>query len=207
MEWHRKSLPDSWTEGLLQEALQSKKQKGTTMTRMLTSAPAKAALALTFVFIFGGCGTTAHDAKYAQDFVPSESAKIMIGQISDTKDEGGDQEGDFDTENELRTQLEGKLSENGLLATGAAGEEYYVLSAEIVDYEPGSAAKRWLWPGYGATELSVQCTLSEGDRKVGNVFARRTVEGGGLYTAGAWKSIFDTVAGDVVEEIKSKLGV
>ena len=60
--------------------------------------------------------------------------------------------------------------------------------------------------GYGATELSVRCAVFKGDEKVGNVFARRTVEAGGLYTVGAWKGVFETVAEDLVEELKAKLG-
>lgn len=177
------------------------------MIKSKSSIWISASFALFLAVMTTGCGTTTHDATFTQDFTPAESATIMVGEISDVAPKGdrGDQE-DFDTEKELRTQLEAKLSENGMLATQSAEQGPYVLNAEITDYDPGSAGKRWIWPGYGATELSVQCTIYEGDQKVGNVFARRTIEAGGLYTAGAWKGVFESVAEDIVEELMVKLG-
>ena len=141
-----------------------------------------------------------------KNFTPDTAATIAVGEISDAAPRGnrGDQE-DFDTEAELRVQLESKLSERGMLAEGGAGGPY-VLNARIIDYEPGSAGKRWLVPGYGATELSVECTVHQGDRVIGTVYARRTVEAGGLYTVGAWRSVFETVADEIVSELQAKLG-
>ncbi len=176
------------------------------MLRTPTSTWIRAAFPLILVFVIGGCGTTSRDSSFAQDFAPIAAATIAVGEISDAAPRGnrGDQE-DFDTEAELRTQLEAKLAERGLLAEGSEGGPY-VLNARITEYEPGSAGKRWLWPGYGATELSVECTVQVGDRVVGTLYARRTVEAGGLYTVGAWKGVFATVADEIVNEIEAKLG-
>ncbi len=177
------------------------------MLRTPTSKWIRTAFPLIFVLVIGGCGTTARQSTFNQDFTPNAAAMVAVGEISDAAPRGtrGDQE-DFDTEAELRAQLESKLSERGMLSADGAEGKPYVLNARIIDYEPGSAGKRWLWPGYGATELSVECTVHEGDRVIGTVYARRTVEAGGLYTVGAWKGVFATVADEIVTELEAKLG-
>jgi hypothetical protein len=40
---------------------------------------------------------------------------------------------------------------------------------------------------------------------VGTVRVRRTVSFGGAYTSGAWRSIFGSVADDIVSELRSKI--
>lgn len=166
----------------------------------------RAAFVSVMLLALFGCGTTTHKATFSDDFAASKSMGISVGEISDVAPKGdrGDQE-HFDTEQELQIQLQAKLMESGLLADSTTEQTPYTLNAKITDYDPGSAGKRWLMPGYGATELSVECYLYEGDREVGKIFARRTVEAGGLYTVGAWKGVFETVAEEIVEDLKLKL--
>ena len=181
------------------------------MTRA-SSSPLRIAAALTFALALAlalaGCGTAAKDSAFKDDFAPARAAKITLGEVTDISPSASiSAQEDIDTEGELRAQLEAKLAETDLLADWSAKDEkVYVLNATIIDYDPGSAFGRWLWPGVGATELSVQCTLTDGDRNVGSVYARRTVEAGGFYTVGAWKDVFGTVADDIVAELKEKLG-
>ena len=167
----------------------------------------RAAFPLILVFAMSACGTTSQEAYFSPDFTPAKASKLTVGEISDVAPKGnrGDLE-NFDTETELRNQLLLKLSESGMLSAQTAQPAPYVLNARITDYDPGSAAKRWLMPGYGATELSVECTVYEGDRKVGTIVARRTVEAGGFYTVGAWKTVFETVADQIVEELQAEFG-
>ena len=167
----------------------------------------RTALPLVLVFVMSGCGETVHLATFDRDFTPNAAAMIRVGEISDAAPRGnrGDRE-DFDTEAELRIQLESILSERGMLAADGAEGEPYVLNARITAYDPGSLAKRMIVWGWGATELSVQCTVQEGDRVIGTIFARRTVEIGGIYTIGAWKSVFETVADDIANELEAKFG-
>jgi hypothetical protein len=40
---------------------------------------------------------------------------------------------------------------------------------------------------------------------VGSVEARRTVSFGGAYTIGAWKTVFASVAKDVVKELQTQM--
>jgi len=70
----------------------------------------------------------------------------------------------------------------------------------------GDAFQRWLWPGLGKTVLEVHCELQDGDRVVGRADAKRTVDAGGGYTIGAWKSIYNDVAADIVEDVSTQLG-
>ena len=80
-----------------------------------------------------------------------------------------------------------------------------IMDTKIIDYAEGDAAKRWLMPGSGATILSIQSDLRDGNDVVGSVDARRTVSAGGLYSVGAWKIIFGDLADDVVTELVSKI--
>lgn len=49
------------------------------------------------------------------------------------------------------------------------------------------------------------CQLRQDGQVVGTVDAKRTVSIGGAYTIGAWKIVFDNLAGDVVEDLRSKI--
>ncbi len=71
--------------------------------------------------------------------------------------------------------------------------------------EPGNAFARWLLPGLGATKLSIECTLREGNQEVGTITVDREVAVGGGYTIGEWKEVFEDVAKNVVKELKKKL--
>lgn len=74
-------------------------------------------------------------------------------------------------------------------------------------YEPGNAFKRWLWPGYGSTVIKLHCELTDSTnhKVIGSVDALRTVSWGGGYSIGAWKTIFASVAKDVVSELRTKI--
>lgn len=57
----------------------------------------------------------------------------------------------------------------------------------------------------GTTVLSIQCDLRDNDMLVGSAEARRTISIGGGYTVGAWKTIFSSIAKDVVKDIMSEM--
>ncbi len=128
-------------------------------------------------------------------------AKIQLGPVLDTTSSGRDVEADA----LLRNALESALSGAGLLWMGSPAEDRYTLSLQIVEYEPGNAFKRWLVPGYGATILRVHGRLV--DARSGDLAAeidhQRSVLWGGAYTIGAWKSVFASVAKDVVRDLEN----
>jgi hypothetical protein len=131
---------------------------------------------------------------------------ISVGEITNVSPPyPNDEEVELDPLQELRIQLEQQLIANGLLLTQGSTGNTFELIPEIREYRPGSAFKRWLWPGYGSTILWVESELRKGDRKVGSISTKRTVDAGGAYTAGAYKSIFGSVAEDIVTDLKKKL--
>lgn len=176
------------------------------MVRLRASMNVRTLFVVALVFVLTGCGAVAHNATFEPGFAPVPTTLVRVGNVIDSapKEKRGDQ-ANFDVIGELRTQLEDQLDQNGLLATETTDGHSYILSAEIVDYEPGSAFGRWLFPGVGSTVLSVECAFYDGETMIGTITAVRSVEAGGAYTIGAWKSIFETVAKDIVVELKQKL--
>jgi hypothetical protein len=160
----------------------------------------KLLLCFALTMVLTACGAVHHEIKLNGDFTPQAGTNIEVGRISN---ETG-QTFDITIEDMLREALNKNLKEKNLLSTGTAGHRL-ALSAKIVEYEEGDAFKRWLLPGWGTTVLSVQSDIMEGDRLVGTIEARRTVSAGGGYTIGAWKTIFNSVADDIVSDLRSKI--
>lgn len=155
-----------------------------------------------------GCGSATHTAKFEPGFVPSGTSLVSIGEITNVSPPYPDDEKvELKPSLELLTQLKQKLQENGMLASSGSAGAVYVLTPEIREYRPGSAFKRWLMPGYGSTILWVESVLREGDKKVGKFSTRHTVDAGGMYTAGAYQSIFGAVAEAIITDLKKKLSV
>jgi len=80
------------------------------------------------------------------------------------------------------------------------------MDVNIIEYRKGDAFKRWLWPGYGSTVLVVEATLLDAEGNVdATAQANRSVDAGGGYTVGAWESVFDDVARDLVSDLKGNI--
>jgi len=174
----------------------------------VVSAKSLAALMAAVVgLVLSGCGTVSHDISFVPGYAPPSKSSVVVGDITDAapKAKRDNEFKDFDIAKEMREQLEARLRESGLTAAPQAGQRSLVLLGNIVDYDPGDAFKRWLMPGYGSTVLAVEFTLRDGDKKVATVNARRTLDAGGGYTVGAWKTIFGNVAEDIVSNLRQKL--
>lgn len=157
------------------------------------------ALIVLLLAALAGCGSVRHNAKLNEGYRPPEEAKITVGTVRNSS--GNHQ--DIRPDQRLKEALVEALREEGILwlTDGIP----LILDAEIVEYEPGNAFKRWLLPGYGATVLTVRATLKEKDKVVATAESRRTVSFGGGYSVGAWKSIFRDVAEDLAKDLKAKL--
>ena len=72
---------------------------------------------------------------------------------------------------------------------------------------PGNAFQRWLLPGWGSTVLAVRGTLRDqpSGKSAASIDYQRSVHFGGLYTVGAWETIFPSVAGDIAQDLKVKI--
>lgn len=79
----------------------------------------------------------------------------------------------------------------------------YRLACEVTGFVAGSAIKRWVLPGWGATVGQVSAMLT--DSTSGEILmiaeGNATVSGGGLYTLGAESYIVPTAVEDVVERL------
>lgn len=158
--------------------------------------------------LLAGCGSTTHTAEFDPGFVPSGTSVVSIGEITNVSPPYPDDEKvELKPSMELLTQLKQKLQENSMLASPGSAGTIYVLTPEIREYRPGSAFKRWLMPGHGSTILWVKSVLREGDKKIGEFSTRHTIDAGGMYTAGAYQSIFGAVAEAIVSDLKKKLSV
>ncbi|CAN0628640.1 conserved protein of unknown function [Burkholderia multivorans] len=80
----------------------------------------------------------------------------------------------------------------------------YVLNCDISGFAEGSAFKRWLMPGWGATtaQVAVMITDAMTGETVGIARGTANVAGGGLYTLGADKVILGVALDDVVRQLR-----
>jgi len=147
-----------------------------------------------------GCGSSHSRMTFASQYVPQPGLRVEVGP---TVNETG-RKFDIKIEQMLTSALTDAIRSKGLLQIGAAGDKL-VLSCRIVEYDKGNAFKRWLWPGWGSTALSIECDLKAGALVVGAVEVRRTIDVGGAYTIGAWETVFKTVAEDVARELAANL--
>ena len=155
-------------------------------------------IAVTFL---AACGTTQHSIMLEEQYVPQGDSKVAVGSVSN---ETG-QNFDVDIEAMLRDALAEKLKAHELYCEQAQ-EHDLTLNANITEYSKGDAFKRWLMPGYGSTSLTVEGELVDPAGKViGTAEAKRTVDAGGGYTIGAWKSVFSNVAHDVVDDLEKQV--
>ena len=152
------------------------------------------------LLVLVGCGTAQHKSSVVADFKPAAATKIDVGDVVNSTKETFD----IDIVKMMQTSLTDKLRSQSLLAAEGSGQRLTIVST-IVEYSKGNAFARWLVPGLGATILTVRCKLLDGTREVGSVDATRNVFMGGGYSIGTWKTIFDSIASDVVTELRSKL--
>lgn len=155
----------------------------------------------TALLLVAGCGTVEHKVALDQQYSVLPGTKVELGPV---KNQTG-QSFDIDVEKMLADAFSQALKERNLQWTGGSAPKL-VLTADIVEYDKGDAFKRWLMPGWGSTVLVVRGELYEsGNRKVGSVDAKRTVDAGGGYTIGAWERIFRNVADDVISKLAEQV--
>ena len=153
-----------------------------------------------FIAFTAGCGTVQHKVDFNDKYAPPAGTKIELGRVMNKTGE----EFDIDIKKMLSDSFAKTLKEKELLWTGTGGTKL-LLESNIIEYKKGDAFKRWLMPGWGSTILIVRCDLvDEDNRIVGSVDAKRTVDAGGGYTIGAWKTVFDNLANDVVEDLSKE---
>ncbi|MGZ5055884.1 MAG: DUF4410 domain-containing protein [Methylobacter sp.] len=105
---------------------------------------------------------------------------------------------------EISTQsLHEKISESGLFEIRPDGE--LMLSCDIERFAKGSALKRWLWPGWGATKAKITVMVWEQSNQsvLAILSSVAAVESGGLYTLGADQYIIGVAMSDIVTQLRN----
>ncbi|MGD2186420.1 MAG: DUF1566 domain-containing protein [Desulfobacterales bacterium] len=150
---------------------------------------------------FWGCANVQHQATFNKNYLPKEDVRIKVAKV--VNDTG--YKFDVDIERLLTNTLEEQLMEENLLNLGKT-EPNLFMESRIIGYRKGSAFKRWMMPGWGATELAIRCDLKDGNNNlVGTAMSSREIVAGGLYTIGAWETIFNDVANDVAGDLKDQI--
>lgn len=155
------------------------------------------------LLVASGCGSLHQQASFDPRFAPAPGLRVAVGE---TRDETGASH-DVDIAALLAEALRESLEARALHWAGAPGG-HVELRSRIVDYDRGNAWKRYMMPGWGSTELTVESDVIDAasGEKVGTVEVRRTVSIGGAFTIGAWKTIFRPVARDLTGQVAKKLG-
>ena len=154
-------------------------------------------------FAGAGCGSVSHSAQFESTFVPRADTRIEVGPV--TNETG--KTFDADLPQMFTEALSQQLQSENLLWTQGQQGDHLIIATKIVEYDEGNAMKRWVLPGWGSTVITLHCELKESgsEKLVGSVEAHRTVSFGGAYTIGAWKTIFASVAKDVVKELRAQI--
>ena len=144
-----------------------------------------------------GCASARHKLTMKSDYQLKPNTCFEVGMVSNASGK----EFDIDVEKRFSEALTEKLRNEDMLwkSGGASGLQ---VRTRITCYEKGNAFYRWLSMPSGATVLSVECDLWEEGRIVGSAEATRRVHAGGLYSIGAWSSIFSDVAKDLVADLR-----
>lgn len=112
----------------------------------------------------------------------------------------------FDVSNTLTQHIKSKLKDKGFAIFNGRTivGKTLVIKTSLISYEPGSAIKRWFAPGFGKTQVTVETILIDKKtrRTLGEFISADTVSSGGLFSAGADKSILDSTAAGIVGEIE-----
>jgi hypothetical protein len=133
-----------------------------------------------------------------QPFEQTRQHKVHVEPCVDRTD----YQGKHDLVEEATSILMGKMMDSGLFEIEPTSN--FVLTCDIERFAEGSAAKRWLMPGWGATQAEVVVMVwSKQEGKVLASFrSEATVKAGGLYTIGADQYIFGVAFDDILQQLK-----
>jgi hypothetical protein len=86
-----------------------------------------------------------------------------------------------------------------------APEATLTLTCDIERFAEGSALKRWVMPGWGATQASIAVMVwdKSGERGLATLRSQSSVQSGGLYTIGADQYIVGVVFDDSIKQLEA----
>ena len=133
---------------------------------------------------------------------PFDASKYKIIRIEPCIDRTGNA-GPRNIAVEATQSLREKISESELFKIRPDGE--LMLSCDIERFAEGSALKRWIWPGWGATKAKITVMIWEQPSQtvLAVLSSVATVESGGLYTIGADNYIIGVAMDEIVSKLKA----
>lgn len=148
------------------------------------------------LFVFSGCSSK-HSLVLNENYTPKQDVKIEVEAVANKTSKTFE----IDIQEMLKKSLNKKLEVDGILWVNNENSKLQ-LNIDIMEYSEGNAFKRWLIPGWGATVLTIEAILKDSEQVVGKANATRNIAAGGGYTIGAWKTVFDDIAADVIADLK-----
>ncbi len=148
--------------------------------------------------LVGGCATQSA-TQIQQPFVAAKHRAVRIEACEDRTGFKGNR----DLKEEATRSLTDKLKTSTLFDITA--DASLVLTCDIEHFAEGSAFKRWLWPGWGPTQVAVAVTVWEkpGDKVLASFRSQSSVEAGGLFTVGADQYIFGVAFDDIIRQLEA----
>lgn len=142
------------------------------------------------------CATQSAD----QYLKPIDVGKYKTIRIEPCTDRTG-LSGSRDIAIEATESVKEKISGSGLFTINPNSE--LMLTCDVERFVEGSAFKRWLWPGWGATKAKITVMVWEGSSQtvLAILSSVAKVESGGLYTIGADQYIIGVAVADIVEKL------
>ncbi len=130
---------------------------------------------------------------------------FSVGEIKDSsKYTPGKNDPTIEPADLMRSALKNELTKKGYFTEKS--ENVSSIKIEILNYAPGNAFARWLFPGAGASKLKIQTVLVDCQNvEIANIPIDRSVAAGGGYTIGAWEYVFTDVAERLVQDLEKNV--
>ncbi len=163
-----------------------------------TARPGLISAALLAITALGACETQSI-TRIREPYEPAKHREVRIEPCVDRTGFKGDR----DLAAESTQELIEKLRASAFFDIKTDGR--LVLTCDIERFAEGSAAKRWLMPGWGATQATVAVTVWEmpRGRPLATLRSQSSVSAGGLYTVGADQYILGVAFSDIVKQLES----
>lgn len=151
---------------------------------------------LAAVLLLGGCATQSQ----VQVTAPPASGQVVQLRLEPCVDRTGT------TDRDLAVEATRLLSDRLRATPGieVRDDAPLVLNCEVTQYRAGSAVKRWVMPGWGATvgQLALMVSSTKDQSVVAIIQGNAVVAAGGLYTIGAEDYILASAADDVITKLR-----
>ena len=156
-------------------------------------------IVLVVAAVLAGCAATQSATQAQHPFVATQHRTVRIEPCEDRTELKGQR----DLAGEATQLLTEKVKASKLFALST--DASLVLTCDIERFAEGSALKRWMLPGWGATQAAVAVIVWEkpGDKVLATLRSQSSVEGGGLFSMGADQRILSVALDDIMKQLEA----